>query len=354
MKFKTLSRLITTGFLMGALLLAACDDGAGASTATPSPTATNTATETATGAATETPATEPAAFPVAVETAYGEVVVPEQPERVVVLSLDYLEALLAIGVEPVAAPSGYPFGPWVTEQIDVTDTSIFAFPAPSGGEVPIEQIAALQPDLIVGSIYSITADTFPLLSAIAPTVTHDDVAGDSVAGAWEDLTRQLGKALGREDDAEAVISDVLTLLEETRTSHAGLDGKTAVIAALSPNGIAATLGDRHSGIRMIRALGLEQADLGASGEEYAGGRLSLSTEQMALLDRADLLIMGAFSSDLRDELHASPLYQSLQVVQEERILDVDLTETYSFNTPTALNIPHLVEMLKPYLDKIGG
>lgn len=358
MKHRMLSGLILAGLLMGALVLVACDDGdgtdAGTATASATSTATDTPTETATGTAAATETAASAEFPVTVETAHGEVTIPAQPERIVVLSLDYLEALLAIGVEPIAAPNNYPFGPWVTDRIDVTNEAIFAFPAPTGGEVPVEAIAALQPDLIVGSIYAINADTFPLLSAVAPTVTHDDIAGDSVAGAWEDLTRQLGRAVGHPDEAEAAIGNVLTLLEETRASHTSIEGKTAVIAALSPNGIAATLGDRHSGIRMLSALGLGQADFGASGEEYAGGRLSLSMEQMDLLDRVDLLIMGAFSSDLRDELHASPLYQSLQVVQDERILDIDLTGTYAFNTPTALNIPYLVELLQPYLDKIGG
>lgn len=298
-----------------------------------------------------TPTSEPS-FPVVVQTAYGEVTIPNRPERVVTLSLDYLEALLSLGFKPVGAPTGYPFGSWVTNAIDVRDTSVFSFPVPSAGNVPIEQIASMRPDLIVGGIYSIPEETSALLSKIAPTVTHDDLAKDSRAGAWESLTLQLGKALGRTTEAERAVAAAFGAIDDVKKSNPNLAGKKVIFGGISPNGIALTIGDRHSGMRMLQAIGLEQADIGATAEDYGGGRLALSIERINVLDNADIVILGAFTDELLVNVKANPLYASLDVVKSGRVHELNLSDLYAFNTPTALNVPALIEGLKPFLAKV--
>jgi len=290
-------------------------------------------------------------FPVTVQTAYGEVTIPKQPERVVVLSLDYLEALVGLGLKPVAAPTGYPFGSWLTGKIDVKDTSVFSFPNP-GREPPIELIASMRPDLIVGGVYTVTEDTVGLLSNIAPTVSHDDIAGSSRAGAWESLTRQLGAATGRNAEADALIAKAFASIDDVKKANPNIEGKKVIFAGISPNGIAATIGDRHSGMRLLKALGFDQVDLGVSASEYAGGRASLSLEQLNVFDKADFVILGAFTNELRDAIKVNPLYTSLEVVKSGRVYEIDLEGTYAFNTPTALNIPPILEGMKPALAKV--
>src|SRR3712207_1067317 len=63
------------------------------------------------------------AFPVTVETAFGAVEVPEEPQRVVALGWSDAETALALGVQPVGASDWLGFGgegvgPWAEGRYD--------------------------------------------------------------------------------------------------------------------------------------------------------------------------------------------------------------------------------------------
>lgn len=292
-------------------------------------------------------------FHVTVPTPYGDVELTERPERIVVLSLDYLEATLALDLTPVGAPTGVPLGDWVTERIDTTDTDIFAFSSPSNGEVPMEKIAALDPDLILGSVYAVTQENFDELSKIAPTLTHADDADETVAGAWEDITRQVGTATGTSDKADQVIAGVHQKITEAQEAAPNSQGTKAIFAGVAAQGIAVTQGDAHSGMRLLQALGLEQTDVGSGEEGYGGGRVMLSTEEIGQLDKADLLIIGAIDPAAAEQLFKNELYTSLDIVKEDHVLVLDALGTWSFNTPTALNVPYLIDQLQPLMEGVG-
>lgn len=292
-------------------------------------------------------------FHVTVPTPYGDVELTERPERIVVLSLDYLEATLALGLTPVGAPTGVPLGDWVTDRIDTTDTELFAFSSPSNGEVPVETIAALDPDLILGSVYAVTQENFDQLSKIAPTLTRADDADETVAGAWEDITRQVGAATGTSDKADQVIAEVHQKITEAKAAAPSSLGKKVIFAGVAAQGIAVTQGDAHSGMRLLQALGLEQTDVGSGEEGYGGGRVMLSIEQIGQLDEADLLIIGAIDPAAAEQLFKNELYTSLGIVKDDHVLVLDALGTWSFNTPTALNVPYLIEQLQPLMEGAG-
>jgi iron complex transport system substrate-binding protein len=251
----------------------------------------------------------------------------------------------------VGAPDGVPYGPWLDGQVERDDPDI-EFAGLLNGQLPFEAIKRIDPDLIVGSTYAVTENDYDILSAIAPTISHDDVARDTTAGAWEPITRQVGAALGEKAEADRLIAERLGELEQLAARHAGIAGKKVVIAGYTPQMIYATLGSSHSGIRLLESLGLEQADLGASGDAYAGGRVELSHERLDLLDNADLLIIGGFSASDRDAMHDDRLFQALDVVADDRTLDIDTTGVTAFNTPTVSNIPFLIRQLEPYLARL--
>src|SRR3712207_2934979 len=63
------------------------------------------------------------AFPVTVETAFGPVEIPEEPQRVVALGWSDAETALALGVQPVGASDWLGFGgegvgPWAEGRYD--------------------------------------------------------------------------------------------------------------------------------------------------------------------------------------------------------------------------------------------
>ncbi|MGZ0147378.1 ABC transporter substrate-binding protein [Kribbella sp. WER1] len=108
----------------------------------------------------------PGVFPRTVKDAVGSVQLPKKPERIVVLDSGELDDVLALGITPVgmattAGQSGVPS--YLAEKAQGIKTV--------GGisELNLEAIAALKPDLILGSKLR-AKDLYDKLSAIAPTV----------------------------------------------------------------------------------------------------------------------------------------------------------------------------------------
>ena len=102
---------------------------------------------------------------------FGESVVSEEPERVVVVGLTEQDTLLQLGVVPIAVTEWYgekPFAtwPWAEELLGDAEPDVLS--ASDGFE--LERIAALEPDLIIGTNAGLTQKDFDLLSQIAPTI----------------------------------------------------------------------------------------------------------------------------------------------------------------------------------------
>lgn len=294
---------------------------------------------------------DPSAFPITVDTPHGEVTIEEAPTDIVAVSLDAVEILLSLGIEPVAAPAAFEEGPWIDEVADRDDIFTDRIDDTDNGR---EHIQTLNPDLIVGSSLIADDTRYPLLADIAPTVTFADDAGDTTAGAWEEAVTLLGVVTGRSERAAEVVDDTLALIAEAADAHP-VEGATVTFAGrYAADQVIAAVSDEHSGLRFLSALGLGVADLTGEGATVAGGRAELSLENLDLLDRADLVIMGDFGGDLQEDLESHSLYRSLEAVQEDRVVVLDLALTTALNTPTPLNIPPLLEELGPVLDRLDS
>ncbi len=96
----------------------------------------------------------------------GTVTVPDAPKRIVVLTNEGTEALLALGVTPVGAANSWNGDPWWDHISDAMDG---AEPVGKESAVNLELIAALEPDLILANKQR-HEEIYPQLTAIAPTV----------------------------------------------------------------------------------------------------------------------------------------------------------------------------------------
>ncbi|WP_338720662.1 iron-siderophore ABC transporter substrate-binding protein [Devosia sp. XK-2] len=106
--------------------------------------------------------------------ALGVTDVPDHPQRIVVLTNEGTEALLAVGITPVGAAKSWLGNPWydhIADQMtDVTNVG-------EESAVNLEALVALQPDLILGTKQRHEA-IYEQLSAIAPTVISERLRGD--------------------------------------------------------------------------------------------------------------------------------------------------------------------------------
>ncbi len=168
------------------------------------------------------------AFPVTIAHAYGETTVPARPERVVTWGWGNHDALLSLGVVPVAMPfSTYGGGenglhPWVEEQLAALGAET-PIQLPDASDIPYEQIAAAEPDVIIAVFSGITAEQYALLSQIAPTVAYPDKAWSTP---WQDTTKIVGQVVGKSAEAEQVVADTLKFVADETAKYPQLAGTT--------------------------------------------------------------------------------------------------------------------------------
>ena len=281
------------------------------------------------------------ATPVTVDHRFGTTTVETVPERVVTIDLQWTDVMLSMGVEPV----GYSVDtlmpetgvPWQQLPAGATALSL------TDG-VPVEQILALDPDLVVVSFSLTDQATYDLLSARVPTIAGPPEAGQGIP--WQDLVRTAGKILDKTDQAEQVVSSVEEKATATAAELPGLQGKTFVLAQyVVGDGITAVADEADGSSLFFQQLGMTMLPaIKAEGEKTGSSRVQLSTERVDLL-RSDLLaflINGGDESDLAD----LPGFDKLPGT----VALLDYPTIVGLNTPSPLSLPYSLTQLRPYLD----
>jgi iron complex transport system substrate-binding protein len=183
---------------------------------------------------------------VSVEHAMGTTEVDCTPERVVALGQGQTDSTLALGVTPVGVvkpwtDDWYGYLPDEVEEAKVLGTEL---------EPDMEAIAALQPDLILGSKLRHEA-LYEQLSQIAPTVFSETIGvawkdnvslwaqalcredkGEEVIGAYEQRADDLEQALEAQDKADTEVSIVRFMPDQVRIYLTGFPGSVIRDAGL--------------------------------------------------------------------------------------------------------------------------
>jgi iron complex transport system substrate-binding protein len=195
------------------------------------------------------------------------------PQRIVVLAGDQLDALCALGLQSRIVAAALPDGS--DDQPSYLGTVIHDLPgAGSRNDPDIDAIAAAKPDLILGSV-ALSPTDFPALSEIAPTVF-----GGPPGPAWRDSLRTVGAATGRLDAANALIEDFDRAAEKTGAENDATHFQASVVqftdttmrvfgADNFPAGVLADVGlSRPAAQRFTDKpyieVGISEADLGNS------------------------------------------------------------------------------------------
>lgn len=186
--------------LAGTIAFAACgSDDASPGAISEASAGTEASSSTAptppdTSAATEPPPTESfgpgdaqaadAAFPVTIDHKFGSTTIEAEPTRVVSVGFNEHDVLLALGVVPVGLRDWYrdqPNGvwPWAQDELGGAEPEVL-----SSNSLTYEQIAALNPDLIVGVWSGMTDEEYELLSKLAPTVAQPEINDSAPAGSF--------------------------------------------------------------------------------------------------------------------------------------------------------------------------
>lgn len=154
--------------------------------------------------------------------AAGSTEVRADPQRIVALSGDQLDALCALGLQSRIVAAALPDG--ATSQPSYLGTVVHDVPAAGTRTAPdLGAIRAATPDLILGS-QELTPQEYGPLSEIAPTV----FTGAPGAG-WQDVVRTVGAATGRADAANRLIDGFVQDAEKTGVQNDATHFQASVV-----------------------------------------------------------------------------------------------------------------------------
>lgn len=154
--------------------------------------------------------------------AAGETQVPADPQRIVVLSGDQLDALCALGLQSRVVGAALPDGS--DSQPSYLGRVIHDVPGVGTRSEPdLDAIRAANPDVILGS-EALTPEAFGALSDIAPTVFTG-----APGAAWQDNLRTVGAATGRQDAANGLVDGFHRAADKTGADNDAAHFQASVV-----------------------------------------------------------------------------------------------------------------------------
>ncbi|WP_231973975.1 iron-siderophore ABC transporter substrate-binding protein [Pseudonocardia sp. HH130630-07] len=268
------------------------------------------------------------AFPVTIPTAFGDVTVPEQPQRVVALGWSDAETALALGVEPVGAADwlavgGDGLGPWVPQTYRTPPTILGTL------EVDLEAVAALEPDLVLDTRASGDRDRYDRLAQLGVPVVGIPAGGENYLTDWRDQLRSVGAALGRGAEAARLQSELEQRFAGAREANPQLQGATVVSGARNTLGEYAAYADGSGRMEFLTELGMTLSPTVAA-LPAEGFSTPISRERMNLFD-ADVTVMQPIGKDAT-EIENDPLWKAVPSVADGRgvlLSDRDVSQAFS-------------------------
>ena len=290
---------------------------------------------------------EEGAFPVTIAHKYGETTLEAAPARVVCVGLTDQDALLALGIVPVGVT--YWFGEeskrgiysWAEEALGDSEPPTLL---KNTSGVEIEQVAGLQPDLIIGTYSGLTEKEYELLSKLAPTVAQSGDYAD-YGTPWDEATLTVGTAVGQPAATQDLIEQVKARINEEAAAHPEFAGQTA--AVVTPYEGLFIYGPEDPRSRMLVDLGFELPPIITDATDSEFG-ISLSSERTS-----DLGDVGAVVwLDLSADEQVQTVFEGTTAHEEGRWLDIsdadgDYYVAHSFVTP--LSIPYVLDRYVPQL-----
>ncbi|MEX2550741.1 MAG: iron-siderophore ABC transporter substrate-binding protein [Nitriliruptoraceae bacterium] len=261
---------------------------------------------------------------VEVEHAMGATTVTCTPERVVTLGQGQTDSTLALGVTPVGVvqpwtDDWYEYLPAAVEEPTVVGTEL---------EPDLEAIAALEPDVILGSKLRHEA-FYEQLSQIAPTVFSE-----TIGVAWKDNVSLWAQALCRDDEGAEVLAAYEERADELESAleEAGMADTEVSMIRFQPDEVRIYLTGFPGSV--LRDAGL-QRPVEQRVDDWATSPqlIEISEERIPEMDGDVIFVMVSSDSyaqaegyDLDETMErwtSTELWQGLSAVQEDAVHKVN-------------------------------
>ena len=279
--------------------------------------------------------------------AFGETKIPAAPKRVVSAGFTEQDALLALGVIPIAITDwfgGEPFGtwPWALPKLGTAQPAVLN----QFNGIQVDQIAALKPDLIVAVNAGLDQDTYTKLSAIAPTIAQS--GQDAFFEPWKDQANAIGQAVFKADDMKKLISDVDAKFTDVGKNQSSFRDKRVAILS------ATTYQDQYDltppGWRteFLTQMGFKDPD--GIDAYVKDDRAQVPKDKLAtVLDGADVVVWKTESDEQQAALVADSTFAALRSTENGRnvFTGKDLAGALAFTS--VLSYPVVADQLPPMI-----
>jgi iron complex transport system substrate-binding protein len=297
---KSMKNVLTLLTIMMVLLLAACG---------------STEEKEADTADDAEPTTEDTSY--TVEHVMGTETFEKTPEKVVILTNEGTEALLALGVTPVGAVQSWTGDPWYEHIADqMKDVEVVGVES----QVNVEAVAALQPDLIIGNKMR-HEEIYEQLKAIAPTVFAETLRGD-----WQENFQLYAKAVNQVEKGQEVLDNYNNHVAELKEKLGDKTSMEVSMVRFMAGDVRIYHKDTFSGV-ILEQLGFARPE-GQNVDDFA--EKGVTKERIPAME-GDILFYFTYeegdnkATAVEDEWINDPLFQNLEVVKAGNVHKVSDT-----------------------------
>ncbi|HIF5967474.1 TPA: iron-siderophore ABC transporter substrate-binding protein [Vibrio parahaemolyticus] len=278
---------------------------------------------------------------ITVHDVYGAVTFEQVPQRVVVLNWDILEQVLALDIEPIAAPNlpGYRqwvVNPYAPESIEDIGTR---------AEPNLEKIASLKPDVILAA--SPQQDLIPLLRQIAPVVYLPNFSKNEAAAQTAiKHFRTLGALFDKQELAEqklAKLNDSFKQLRDKIRQHYSAPLDVLVMRFSTPNSVLLST-ENSTTDYVVEQLGLTNP---IKVSARAWGIKQDRINRLQNLEQSYVLYVQPFPQE--SKLNSSPLWQAMPFVKKQRVNSVRAVWAYG----GAMSLQYMAEAITDSLIELA-
>lgn len=246
--------------------------------------------------------------------AMGVTDVPDNPQRIVVLTNEGTEALLAIGVKPVGAVESWKGNPWYDYLMPQMDGVTLLG---TEGAPDLELIASLEPDLILGSKVR-HEKIYAQLSAIAPTVTTE-----TLGAPWQENLAVYADAVGKSAEGAAAVAAFGARIAVIQAGLGEAINETISLVRISPARSRMYLKASFPGV-IVDAIGFKRP----AAQDKDGFAEDLTKERIPELAADRMFYFSPDPTDSEAEANladwiADPLWLNLDAVKAGRAQRVD-------------------------------
>jgi len=279
-------------------------------------------------------------FPLTIAHKFGTTVIAEKPERVASLDYNGADNLLALGVQPVVVK--YWFGDYPRAVWPWADALLEGTPEILRGELNFEQIAAVDPDVIIALYSGISQADYEKLSLIAPVVAVPAGIGDYELP-WDQQALIAGRAIGEEAAAEAQVQAIADQLAAMAARHPDWAGQSVVLGTVYQDAPwVYTVSDPR--VQLLNQTGLinpAEVEALSSPGEFS---VQISNERPEAFD-ADVLIW--FADEGMDPVLTAFVRSALPGVKEGREVFLGPLLTSALSHTSLLSLPYAFAFLEP-------